>query len=271
MGVGAILILLLFAGAPPNVPELTDAQLAQHAEAAFQEGREARSRGESGKKAFQAAAADYESLRQHGLDNPALFRNLGHAYVLADELPQAILALRRGLRLNPENAGLRESLAEAREQVIYPADNPLGQPAVEAQLPWLPLIPPQWPFLAGFVGYCCLFVCLVRWLMTRHSRWLPATAFCLVVAAAMMWLVSDAERRQHIEASANLVIINDDGVLLRKGDGLKFPARYMTPVNRGVEAQLLNQRGDWVQIKLAGGEVGWVPRNYVLLDRPEAD
>jgi hypothetical protein len=271
VGIGAILTLFLVSGAAPDGPELTDAQLAQRAEASFQEGRETRSRGESGKKEFQRAAADYDLLRQRGLDNPALYRNLAHAYVLADDLPQAILTLRRGLRLHPEDAGLREGLAQARELVIYPADNPLGQPAVEAQLPWLALIPLQWPFLAAFVCYCGLFVSGTRWLMTRHGRWLPLAALFLIVATGLMWLVIDTERRHHVETADRLVIINDDGVLLRKGDGLKFPARYITPVNRGVEAHLLNQRDNWVQVELAGGEVGWVPRNYVLLDKPEAN
>jgi hypothetical protein len=36
--------------------------------------------------------------------------------------------------------------------------------------------------------------------------------------------------------------------------------------NRGVEARLLFARGDWLQIELAGGEVGWVPRRLVLVD-----
>ena len=71
-----------------------------------------------------------------------------------------------------------------------------------------------------------------------------------------------------LEAVQPLVVIADDGVLLRKGNGLTYPPRYDTPVNRGVEARLLFDRGEWLQIELAGGEVGWVPRRYVLVDEP---
>jgi hypothetical protein len=38
-------------------------------------------------------------------------------------------------------------------------------------------------------------------------------------------------------------------------------------VNRGVEARLLFEREGWAQIELAAGEVGWVPREYLLVDR----
>jgi hypothetical protein len=63
------------------------------------------------------------------------------------------------------------------------------------------------------------------------------------------------------------VVIADDGVLVRRGNGLAYPPRYETPVNRGVEARLLFARGDWLKIELASGDSGWVPRRYTLLDR----
>ena len=42
--------------------------------------------------------------------------------------------------------------------------------------------------------------------------------------------------------------------------------RYETPLHAGVEGRRLFVRGDWVQIELAGGEVGWLPREHVLVD-----
>jgi hypothetical protein len=62
------------------------------------------------------------------------------------------------------------------------------------------------------------------------------------------------------------VVIARDGVLLRRGNGVVFPPRYDTPVNRGVEGRLRFERGGWVQIELSGGEIGWVPRAAVLVD-----
>ncbi len=51
-------------------------------------------------------------------------------------------------------------------------------------------------------------------------------------------------------------------MLPRKGDGLAYPPRYETPLNRGVEASpVVSSRDGSVQIELAGGEVGWgIPR-----------
>jgi uncharacterized protein YgiM (DUF1202 family) len=115
-------------------------------------------------------------------------------------------------------------------------------------------------------------VASTRWLMTRRGWLLAIAVLCLLAAALptalLAWLLIDANRRQETETAHVLVVIKDDGVLLRKGDGLTYPPRYETPVNRGVEAYLVRERSDWVQIELAGGEIGWVPRQFVLLERP---
>jgi hypothetical protein len=269
----AILTLLLAAAAAPAVPDGSDAELAEHARAAFDEGRRLRDGGESGEKEFQTAAACYEQLRARGVENATLYANLGDAYVLADDLPRAILAYRRGLRQTPHDAGLLTRFTAARALVAYSANHPLGRPAPEPHPPWLLRVASLWLLLGSFLCYGGVCAGVTRWLMTRRGRWLVAAAACLLAGVLPTALLVDAERRRGAEAERTLVVVKDDDVLLRKGDGLKYPKRYDATVNRGVEATLVNERqeGQWVQIELAGGEIGWVPRRFVLIDRPGAD
>jgi uncharacterized protein YgiM (DUF1202 family) len=102
--------------------------------------------------------------------------------------------------------------------------------------------------------------------MTRQARFIYLAVFSTVMLAAvtggMIWIYQmDREETQH-----PLVIISENGVLLRTGNGLTYPPRFETPLNRGVEARLLFKRGSWMQIELAGGETGWVNRDYLLVD-----
>jgi hypothetical protein len=53
---------------------------------------------------------------------------------------------------------------------------------------------------------------------------------------------------------------------LRKGNGEAFPPWFDSGLNRGVEATLLYQRDDWLQIELVSGEVGWVHRRDVVVE-----
>jgi hypothetical protein len=251
------------------IPEcLSDAELAGRAEEAFREGVRLHEAGGETRAQFRAAAALFEELSRRGVSNALLYRNLGNAHLLAGELPYAILSYRRGLRVAPHDRGLEEGLAGARDRVVFQADSRLGRQPPDLRPPWLPH-PDEGRLLAAALGFYTL-ACLggTRWLMVRRARWLGMAAAGFVAAALPAgWLAVEA-RAAGRESARPLVVIADDGVLLRKGNGLAYPPRYETPVNRGVEARLLFERGDWVQIELAGGEIGWVPRRYALVDAP---
>ena len=90
----------------------------------------------------------------------------------------------------------------------------------------------------------------------------------LLAAVGLTALVVLAVRSEREERDRPLAVVAEDGVLLRKGDGLAYPPRYETPLNKGVEARRLFERDGWVQIELSGGEVGWAPREDVLIDEP---
>ena len=104
--------------------------------------------------------------------------------------------------------------------------------------------------------------------MTRSRRLLAAGAVAALAAAGLTVLVVLAVQSERDERDRPLVVVSEDGVILRKGDGLAYPPRYDTPLNRGVEARRLFERDGWVQIELSGGEVGWAPREALLIDEP---
>jgi hypothetical protein len=241
-------------------PHLSDAELLERAHAAFRQGVEARSTPATARDSFARAAADHELLRRRGFQSAALHRSQGNAYFLAGDLPRAIREYRRGLRLDPWDRELRTNLAYARGRVVYPYGGTF------ARLPWLPRLPPG--LLATLLGglYVLGWLGITRWLMVRRTGLLKLALAGWVAAGgfAAIWLMEEWAARQ--EASQRLVIIAQDGVVLRKGNGVSYPPQGDYPLNRGVEATWRFTRGDWLQIELPGGSVGWVPRADVLLD-----
>lgn len=255
---------------PPRALE----ELRWDAEAAFRTGvgRASEEPGEA-RQCFACAAALYEKLRRAGAGNPELYRNLGNACLLAsdpddpesDGLPRAILAYRQGLRLVPSDRPLQRNLAYARQQVNRQTPGGFGLPPIDHRPPWLPRWPALFLYLA-LAGYSVGCLALARWWMLRRRGWLSAAtsafallALCLAVFLLEAWL-SRQEQRQP------LVVVARDGLMLRVGNGSRYPARYDTALQRGVEATLRNVRGRWLQIELASGELGWVPRDAVLVD-----
>jgi hypothetical protein len=250
-------------------PVATEESLSQ-AEDAFAEGVRLRDEPEQARPLFRRSADLFEELRRRGAANPALFRDQGNACLLADDLPGAILAYRRGLRLAPNDHALQQLLAAAREQVVYaqPRD-PFAHPPAPSRPPWLPRLPMVPGLLLGCAVYAFAWLSLTRWWMLRRGPWLSLGLGALAVTAFVVLALAAEEVQERDRDARPLVVIAENGVLLRKGNGETYPRRHESPVNRGVEARLLFEQGNgWVQIELAGGETGWVPRAYVLIDRP---
>jgi tetratricopeptide (TPR) repeat protein len=263
-----LLTALLLHAEPAVPPELSDRDVVARAETEFQEGVRLREASEQARPHFQQAAGYFDELRRRGVRNAALYRNLGNAYLLAGDLPRAILSYRRGLQLAPNDLELRDSLAAARERVVYPASGGMGRPRTDARLPWLPYPRGEWLVIAAAGCYLLACVCLTRWRMVRRGRLLTVALMALLLAVALSAWVAVRAAEEHDRESHPLVVIARDGAVLRRGNGVVFPPRYETPINRGVEGRMLFERGGWVQIELSGGEVGWVPRESVLVDTP---
>jgi hypothetical protein len=236
------------------------------AETAFQEGVRLRDAPTQARPHFLEAAECYEKLRRRGADNPALDRNLGNAFFLAGDLPRAILAYRRGLVRAPADRRLQAALAHARSQVTFPSGSSLGQPPRQHRPPWLPRPASQWSLLIALVLFALGCLAVARWWMIRRGRLLVVGAIVIVAAGLLLaGLVAEEVRTWELSRHPVVVIAAED-LPLREGNGLAYPSRYDAPLNRGVEARLLFVRGDWLQIELAGGEVGWVPRAKTASD-----
>lgn len=259
------LLLSLVLGALNLTEPPSDRTVLAEAVEAFQRARAIPEQPDQARKLYEQAAAGCEELRVRGAHNADLYRNQGNAYLLAGDLPRALLAYRRGIRLAPNDAALRASLDHAREQVMYPAHAALGRPPVDHWPPWLPRPSPSRCFWLAGLSYAAGCMAATRfWMVRQRVLLLLATG----AWASCLLLVVIPLGERNTDQRSRLVIVAEDGVLLRKGNGLTYPPRYETPLNRGVEARLRFVRGEWLQVELAGGEVGWVPRELVVLDNP---
>ena len=198
----------------------------------------------------------------------AYYHNIGNAYFISGQLPEAILAYNRGLYLDPNDSGLRDNLDYARAQVQYPSDT-RGRPEVESWPAWL-YQPSSFQVLAVTLAFYFLTCVLItRWFMTRRRALLfrAAVVFLLAVACGFLWLSLENNREWRLEHP--LVVIHEDKLPFRKGNGPSYPVNPDMPLlAHGMEARKIHERADWLQIQFASGEVGWVEKKSVLVDEP---
>jgi hypothetical protein len=261
--VGVLLVML----APALAHAQTDEEILAQADAAFQRGVENKSRFLLARTHFAEAANGYLELHRRGMRSPALYRSLGNAALLADRWPEAIWAYHVGLNLDPNDAVMREHLAFARAKVLYP---PSGEGRLDADT-W-----PAWLHRPTLFELFCVFVvayCLA-WL-AGTCAWVGNGWFAWLVAAAALCIASGAgaglwheQRQADIDRQTPLVVIAANTAFYQ-GNAASYPQHSTLPMlPRGLEARKIRARGNWLQIRLSTGEVGWLPRRQVLIVEP---
>jgi tetratricopeptide (TPR) repeat protein len=235
----------------------TDPVQLQRAEQRFHEGK------------FREAGVLYAGLIAEGNCHADLLVNCGNAFFLAGDLPQAIQAYRKGLRRYPLDRDLWDNLELARDRVGYPGGGTHHRPPGDDWPPILPRAAPHTVLYLALGLHALAWIITTVWLMTRLRRF-AVLRTALFAAAALMGIWWGILELRMIEDKRQAVaIVTTNGATLRRGNGSLYPPHPDLPrVNRGMEARLLNQRGQWVQVQFPGGEIGWLPQDVVLLELP---
>jgi hypothetical protein len=214
------------------------------------------------RRLFGEAADDIESLCESGR-SPAFYLTLGNAEALAGRWPKATWAYHCGLQVDPNSAVLREHLVYARSLVNYPPGN-RGRPAADVWPRWLHRPTTTDLLRLAAIAYSLAWLAGGWWFMRRRAGTLAA-ALGLVAVALAAGAGCLLEDRQTHQPLPHLVIVASD-TPLHRGNGPSYPLHAEVPtLPAGLEAWTLHQRGAWLQVQLATGEIGWVPVDAVLV------
>ncbi len=258
----ALLIAFLFSAAPAFGASAPDT-LAD-AERAFAEGVELRHDSDRAKPAFARAAASYDELWARGYHTPELALNRSRAHRLAGDLPRGLAALHEGLAVARFSRPLQVELDDARSRVLYPIEGELTTQCRPRPIRTVSTrMSPADAWVAS--GFAWLLACagVVRFAMTRNAVWLVFTALWVVALAFLgaLWL-QDVRQRERDESLPLLVVTTD--VHLRKGNATEYAPRIEPALPKGAEVRELSRRGGWVQVKLPGGMIGWIPEEVIV-------
>ena len=220
------LIGLMSACLPSANQPGSDRELFDKAVAAFREGVVLASQPAKARMQFRAAALQYEALHARGFENTALYRNQGDAYLLAGELPRAILAYRRGLRLSPGDESLQAHLESARGQVRDAAREFGRPPDVGVRF----YLSPAATMIFGVLFCSGCWVTLAAWWISRRTWLLGVVVLAGALSAASFGRFVLEQRHRLDDANHPLVVIAKDLVELRSGNGNAYPPRYRVEV-----------------------------------------
>lgn len=205
---------------------------------------------------YRQAAAGFHALRDAGLRSAALEYNLGNVHFRVGQLGRAVLHYRRAQRLAPGDERLAANLRYARNRV-EPAIAPSGQSRLTRQLLFwhynTSLRQRFWALVVlSALGWPLLFI----WLRARRRPLLlfglSAAALALACGASLGWQMHEEARHPHA-----VVVGEKTHLRLGRGEGSDLAIRE--PLGPGVELRTLQQRGDWVEVRLRNDQTGWLP------------
>jgi hypothetical protein len=259
--------MLVVAALPLIARAQSHEEILAQAEAAFQRGVESKGRFLQAREHFSEATDKYKTLHEKGVRSSGLYRSVANAAYLADRWPEAIWAYQCGLQVDPNDNAMRAHLAIARARVLYP---PSGEGRLEADTwpAWLHR-PTRWELTCAFaLAYALTWLIgTFAFVSQRASLWLIATLALLIacVAGAALW---HAERQADLDQRMPVVIVASNTAFYR-GNATSYPQHTSLPIlPRGLEVRQIHRRGNWLQVRLTTGEVGWLPREQVLIVEP---
>lgn len=211
-------------------------------------------------KDFDAAIAGYEGLLQEGYRSPALEYNLGNAHFKAGHLAQSILHYERALKAAPDDEDARYNLRIANLQVV---DKIEAIPPVFYRR-WMNnladlLNPDAWSWSLVILSWLLastVFGFLIIGSPALKKLFFLSSLVLLLLAVSALLAGRESHRKATLDHEA---VILSPSLYVKSAPDEKGNDLFI--LHEGTKVGLLDAVGDWQEIRIANGTVGWVKRN----------
>jgi hypothetical protein len=236
-----LLYLLVFSGCTYNLdPRL--AQKFQAAQAAFDKAEKPED--------FVKVASMYQEMIDGGAVSGPVFYNQGNAWMKAKQPGRAIAAYRQAQRYLPRNPEL-----EANLQYALGPGASARRPVIETIMFWQNWLSYPEKFYIAAAGVAVTFAFAAIALFSPRRLW---RRFLLAGTVLTLLLILSAGYDWYrFDRITHGVIIQSD-VVARKGNAESYEPALSEKLSEGTEFRLVERRGDWLLIRMPGGQEAWI-------------
>lgn len=212
---------------------------------------------------YAEAAKAYEAISAKGFESFELYYNLANALYKSNNITYAILNYERALKLQPTNEDARFNLEMTKRQVVDNIDL-LPEPGFLRW--WHELINSKpadgWGThtLVSFFLFLLLFALFLFSATIRNKQ----VTFWLAVLALSYSLVTYSFG----STQRGKLVHHNSGVITERSVRMKgSPSESGTELfilHEGLSVQITDKLGDWIEIRLADGNKGWVKESSLI-------
>ncbi len=210
---------------------------------------------------FTDAAADYQKAVDLGVANAHLDYNYGDALYRLNKLGPAVLYYERAHKLDPTDADIEYNLRFAKANVADKVPEPA--PTLLTRLLWKvhTAYTARDGLWAAFALYALLFAFATLAVLVggvwRGLAWTGGAGVLLVLLVLTPSLVYKIDRLETVHYG----VVLDPAIDLYSGPGDNY--QVLAKVHEGTEFEIVEEHGDWLSVKLANGQGGFVRANQL--------
>ena len=214
------------------------------------------------KEDYSQAIELYESVLKSYGESAMVYYNLGNAYYKAGKVAPAILNYERALLLNPGDSDTRFNLQVARQKTVDKIE-PIGEFFLTR---WIGTVEDvysadgwaKW----GVASFLLFIGCLVlfffsKWIRLKKIGFFAGICFLLISLVANLFADSQQDKLLH-RADA---IVFASTVTVKSSPDASGTDLFI--LHEGTKVTIKSTLGEWSEIQLEDGNVGWMPSKEI--------
>jgi len=210
---------------------------------------------------YAKAISIYQQIINSNVKDGVVFYNLGNAYLKNGQIGKAILSYERAKRLLPRDKDVKANLEYANLLTIdklTPKKKLLFSWISKAHLP----LNINEQTLIIFIIYLLITILIILYIFIERKtiRKLFVILGMVLVISFFILLISLCIKIHSVaQANESIVIVSKVAVKSGPEDGLET----LFFIHEGTKVKIEETRGNWYQIKLLDGKIGWIKSETV--------
>lgn len=211
---------------------------------------------------YEKAVEQYKKVLQSGKESGFLYYNLANSYYKLNKIPDAILNYERAILLIPNNKDVQFNLEMANRNIT---DKIEAVPAFFIYSWWNTFLgifsSDTWAVISiiSFIftlTFIFGFFFTGSYILKKISFWLSIVLFIISINTFVF-----AQKTKAIINNHNFAIIFEPVINVKSSPGDIGTELFV--IHEGTKIEITQTSGDWIEIKLANGNKGWVKRDLV--------
>ena len=212
---------------------------------------------------FGKAAKIYESVLKQGVEAPELYFNLGNAYYKSKQYTLAILNFERAKLLSPNDEDIDFNLQLSQRFVV----DKFEEIPVVFYVKWYKNFvelysSDSWAIFSivsfiSFLGLALLFLFTYNITIKKLSF---AVGILMLLVAIFTFSFSSTQKIKL--DNRDYAIVFSPSVTVKSSPDLKGTDIFV--LHEGTKIKVIDNLGDWIEIKIANGNVGWLLRSDIV-------